>query len=85
MCLQETWIAEGAAPPNLEGFTLIESRCVGCKRGGIATYIRKPLRIEHTQCNEYGIFTKLLLPNSTRINIINIYLPPYQSLLKRNI
>jgi hypothetical protein len=28
---------------------------------------------------------KLILPNSTRINIINIYLPPYTSLKKRNI
>jgi hypothetical protein len=26
LCLQETWIAEGTAPPNLEGFNLIESR-----------------------------------------------------------
>ena len=77
LCLQETWIAEGAAPLTLEGFTLIESRGAGSKRGGVATYIRKPLKIEHTQCNEYGIFTKLLLPNSTRINIINIYLSPY--------
>jgi hypothetical protein len=70
-------MAEGAAPPTLNGFTLIESRRSGCTRGGLAMYIRKPLKIESTQCNEYGIFTKLLLPNSTRINILNIYIPPY--------
>ena len=43
ICLRETWIADGAAPPNLEGFTLIESRRTGSTRGGIAIYIRKPL------------------------------------------
>ena len=26
LCLQETWIAEGTAPPILEGFTLVEQR-----------------------------------------------------------
>jgi Exonuclease III len=43
LCLQETWIADGAAPPNLEGFTLIESRRSDSTRGGLAIYIRKPL------------------------------------------
>ena len=42
-CLQETWIADGAAPPNLEGFTLVESRRAGSTRGGLALYVRKPL------------------------------------------
>jgi hypothetical protein len=56
---------------------LIESRRLDSTRGGIATYIRKPLKIESIQTNEYGIFTKILLPNSTRINIFNIYIPPY--------
>jgi exonuclease III len=80
LCLQETWIAEGTAPLTLPGFTVIESRRSGCTRGGLAIYVRKPLQIESTQHNEYGIFVKLLLPNSTRINITNIYIPPYQSL-----
>ena len=48
ICIQETWIAEGTSPPTLEGFTLIESRRPGCTRGGLAIYVRKPLKIEHT-------------------------------------
>ena len=60
----------------MEGFYLIESRRPGNARGGLATYVKKPLYIEsHTQ-NEYGILAKITLPNSTRINVINIYLPP---------
>jgi hypothetical protein len=78
-------MAEGAAPPDLDGFRLIESRRSEGTRGGIATYIRKPLQVENTQTNEYGILVKLLLPNSTRINIFNIYIPPASSLRKRNI
>ena len=42
-CLQETWIADGAAPPTLEGFTLVESRRAESTRGGLAIYVRKPL------------------------------------------
>ena len=42
-CLQETWIADGAAPPTLAGFTLVESRCANSTHGGLAIYIRKPL------------------------------------------
>ena len=79
------WIAEGAAPPDLDRFQLIESRRSGSTRGGIATYIRKPIQLENTQSNEYGILVKLLLPNSTRINIFNIYIPPTSSLRKQNI
>lgn len=85
LCIQETWIAEGAAAPILDGFTLIESRRPGSTRGGLATYIRKPIKIESSHTNEYSIHTKLILPNSTRINIINIYIPPTTSLKKRNI
>ena len=33
----------------------------------------------------YSIHTKLILPDNTRINIINIYIPPTTSLTKRNI
>jgi Exonuclease III len=43
LCLQETWIADGAAPPILDGFSLVESRRVECSRGGLAIYVRKPL------------------------------------------
>jgi hypothetical protein len=43
LCLQETWIADGAAPPQLEGYTLLESRRPNSTRGGLAIYIRKPL------------------------------------------
>ena len=63
--------------PDLEGFTLVESRRNGSTRGGLAIYVRKPLKIENTSHNEYGIFIKILLPNSTRINIFNLYIPPY--------
>ena len=75
-CIQETWIAEGAPTPHIDGFYLIESRRPGNTRGGLITYIRKPLKIETSAVNEYGILTKIILPNSKRINIINIYLPP---------
>ena len=43
LCLQETWIADGATPPTLDGFTLVESRRTGSIRGGLAIYVRKPL------------------------------------------
>lgn len=85
LCLQETWISEGTAAPVLEGFALVEQRRPDSTRGGIATFVRKPLQIESTQGNEYGLHTKIILPNSLRINIVNTYIPPKTSLAKRHI
>ena len=64
LCLQETWIAEGAPAPIIEGFTVIEQRREESTRGGLATYVRKPLKIESSTGNEYGLQTKIILPNS---------------------
>ena len=85
LCLQETWVATGAAAPILEGFYLVEQRRPNGTRGGLATYIRKPLKVETSSGNEYCLQTKIILPNSQRINIVNIYIPPMTSLTKRNI
>ena len=35
--------------------------------------------------NEYGLCTKLVLPTSQRINIVNVYVPPTSSLTRRDI
>ena len=35
--------------------------------------------------NEYGLLTKLVLPNSQRINVVNVYIPPTSSLTCRDI
>jgi Endonuclease-reverse transcriptase len=35
--------------------------------------------------NEYGLFLKITLPNSQRINVVNVYLPPTTSLKRRDI
>jgi hypothetical protein len=39
--MQETWLAEQAHTPNLEGYYLIEQRRDKGTRGGIAMYIKK--------------------------------------------
>lgn len=35
--------------------------------------------------NEYGLHTKIILPNSQRVNVVNVYLPPTTSLRRRDI
>jgi hypothetical protein len=35
--------------------------------------------------NEYCLYTKIILPNSQRVNIVNVYLPPTSSLARRDI
>lgn len=64
LCLQETWIAAHADPPHIAGYRLLEQRRQIGTRGGLATYIRKSLKVETTIGNEYCIHTKLILPNS---------------------
>jgi hypothetical protein len=51
-------------PPNLEGYKLLEQRRETGTRGGIATYVKNQLKIERSEGNEYGISTKVMLPNS---------------------
>lgn len=53
--------------------------------GGLATYYRHSLKLELTEGNEYGLFTKLILPTSERISVVNVYLPPTSSLARRDI
>jgi hypothetical protein len=48
-------------------------------------YIKKSLNIEQAIGNEYSIGARIKLPNSERINVVNIYLPPTASLKKRYI
>ena len=43
LCLQETWIAENAAPPQLKGYKLWEQRRPESARGGLAIYVRNSL------------------------------------------
>jgi hypothetical protein len=69
----------------IKGFTLLEQRRSTGARGGLATYIRKALQVESHTGNEYCLHMKLVLPNSQRVNIINVYLPPTSSLARRNI
>ena len=54
-------------------------------RGGLATYVRNSLHVESTTGNEYCLAIKIRLPNSQRVNIANVYLPPTSSLAKRGI
>lgn len=85
LCLQETWVAEHADPPQLKGYKLLEQRRPTGTRGGLATYVRNSLHVESTTGNEYCLVTKLRLPNSQRVNIPNIYLPPTSSLGRSDI
>jgi exonuclease III len=64
LCLQETWIAEQADPPQLKGYRLLEQRRPVGARGGLATYVRNSLQVEATSGNEYCLHTKIRLPSS---------------------
>ena len=48
LCLQETWIADAADPPQLKGYKLYEQRRPTGARGGLATYVRNALHVETT-------------------------------------
>lgn len=85
LCIQETWLAEGAQTPELPGFKVVEARRSQGARGGIATFFRQQFQLEASIGNEYGQLTKLILPNSQRINVVNVYLPPTSSLTRRGI
>jgi exonuclease III len=83
LCLQETWLAKEAIKPNIPGFNLIEERRDKGHRGGIAVYVRTQLHIEVTKANEYAIYTRIMLPDSMRFNLVTTYIPPATSLVRR--
>jgi Endonuclease/Exonuclease/phosphatase family len=85
LCVQETWIAEGTRAPTMPGYQVVEQRRQTGTHGGLATYYRTSLKLESTTGNEYGLLTKLILPTSKRVNIVNVYLPPTSSLTRRGI
>ena len=85
LCVQETWIAEGTPAPTMPGYQVVEQRRQTGAHGGLATYYRTSLKLESTTGNEYGLLTKLILPTSQRVNIMNVYMPPTSSLLRRGI
>jgi exonuclease III len=78
-------MAAGASAPAIPGYHVVEQRRPQGSHGGLATYYRQSLQLESTQGNEYGLCTKLILPTSQRINIVNIYVPPTSSLTRRGI
>jgi exonuclease III len=41
LCVQETWLAQNAMPPNIPGYNIVEERRRKGNRGGIATYVKK--------------------------------------------
>jgi hypothetical protein len=67
------------------GISRAGATCPLGTHGGLATYYRQSLKLEGTQGNEYGLHTKLILPTSERVNIVNAYLPPTSSLARRDI
>jgi exonuclease III len=78
-------MAAGATAPAIPGYLLVEQRRQIGAHGGLATYYRQTLQLESTNGNEYGLYTKLIMPTSERINVVNIYVPPTSSLARRNI
>jgi hypothetical protein len=78
-------MAAGATSPAVPGYHVLEQRCPQGMHGGLATYYRQSLQLESTQGNEYGLHTKLILPTSERISIVNAYLLPTSLLARCNI
>ena len=83
LCVQKTWITEGSTAPAMPGYHVVEQRCQTGTHGGLATYYRQSLWLDYTTGNEYGLYTRLVLPTSQRINVRNVYLPPTSSLKRR--
>jgi exonuclease III len=78
-------MAAEASAPAIPGYHLVEKRRTIGAHGGLATYYRKSLKLELTEGNEYGLYTKLILPTSERLSVINVYMPPTSSLGRRDI
>ena len=78
-------MAAGASAPAIPGYHVTELRRENGTHGGLATYYRQLFKLESSKGNEYGLHTKLIVPTSEQVNIVNVYLPPTSSLARRDI
>ena len=85
VCLQETWLPKDAAIPAIPGYQLVEQRRQVGPRGGIAVYVRRGLKLLRHVGNEYVQWVQLQLPDSSILNVCNVYLPATANLAKRRV
>lgn len=70
--------------PTIPGYTIYEQRRPNSKRGGIAIAVRKGLHIVRTVGNEFAQLVELKLPAGTHLAVVNIYMPPVASVVKKH-
>ncbi len=72
-------------PPAIPGYQVFEQRRAQGKRGGIMMLVRNSLQVAALTGNEYAQQVQQRLPDGSRATINNVYLPPYDSLRKRQV
>lgn len=86
LCLQETWLRGGGGDELIvPGFSVHEQRRCDTTGGGLAVLVRTSLKVLETTGNEYAQQVQLGLPDGTKLVVNNVYLPPQQSLSRRDI
>ena len=75
----------GAHPLACPGFQVWEQRRQTASKGGIAILVRRGLVVERSEGNEYAQVAQIKLPDSTRLYVVNVYLPPAYNLQQRGV
>ncbi len=85
LCVQETWLPPSNVALQVPGYNVYEQRRATGTRGGIATLVRKGIKIIKESGNEFAQAVQLQLPNGDAYWVCNTYLPPMQNLARRGV
>jgi hypothetical protein len=84
VCLQETWMRQGADELSLPGYRWFEQRRSG-RRGGIAILVKEGLHVSRVVGNEYAQLVELRTHGGAMCTVANVYLPPNNNLGRRHL
>jgi exonuclease III len=84
VCLQETWMRQGADELSLPGYRWFEQRRSG-RRGGIAILVKEGLHVSRAVGNEYAQLVELRTHSGAMCTLANAYLPPNNNLGRRQL
>ncbi len=85
LCVQETWLPPSNVSLQVPGYNVYEQRRASGTRGGIATLVRKGVKVIKACGNEFAQAVQIQLPTSATYWVCNTYLPPMQNLARRGV
>jgi exonuclease III len=85
LCVQETWLPTSDIKLDIPGYQVFEERRAKDRRGGIAMFVKKGVKIRKYVGNEYAQGVGIQGQGGEIIWLCNVYIPPATNIQTRGI